>query len=154
MKPPVLEEVHQIAWRVSPQWGKKEELPKPVSPAELMSQLSQDPNFVQRRKAKERHLGVVQIALQVAEEPIVNALRSVGIRVDSVWDLVNQRYTEPRIIPILVEQLRLPYPYRIREGIARGLTVQNAGKRLSGCSLTNSRRSLIRRMRLNMVGFG
>jgi hypothetical protein len=109
--------------------SKKKELPKPVTASELMNQLDQDPNFVQRRKEIERHFEAVQIALQVAEEPIVNALRSVGIRVGSVWDLVNERYTEPRVIPILVEQLRLPYPYRIREGIARGLTVQNAGKK-------------------------
>ena len=100
--------------------SKKKELPKPVTASELMNQLDQDPNFVQRRKENERHFEAVQIALQVAEEPIVNALRSVGIRVGSVWDLVNERYTEPRVIPILVEQLRLPYPYRIREGLLEG----------------------------------
>ncbi|MCU1509013.1 MAG: hypothetical protein JWQ12_1278 [Glaciihabitans sp.] len=56
-----------------------------------------------------------------AEAPLVRDLREAGFQVDSLWDLVNAKYSFPRAIPILIEHLTRDYPTRIRSGIARAL---------------------------------
>jgi hypothetical protein len=65
--------------------------------------------------------------LSRAEAPLVQALAEVGLKVKSVWDLVNRatrRY--PEAVPVLLDHLQRPYPDPIREGIARALTVAEA----------------------------
>jgi hypothetical protein len=64
--------------------------------------------------------------LRVEEEPIVADLKVAGLDVKSVWDLVNTSTPYPNAIPLLLKHLVLPYPDRIREGIARALAVPDA----------------------------
>lgn len=101
---------------------------KPITAAELMAQLNQDPDFVRRREEKERHFRALQEQLAKAERPLVAALSYVGVMVESVWDLVNTRKEYKQAIPVLIAHLERPYPWRIREGIARALTVKYAGE--------------------------
>ena len=70
------------------------------------------------------------------EKPIVNDLRSIGIAVESVWDLVNNHqhphlknnFVGPYEIayPILLKHLDYDYHLRVKEGIIRALTEKNA----------------------------
>lgn len=72
------------------------------------------------------------------EKPLIEALSAVGISVDSVWDLVNNR-PHPNLknnftgsyeiaYPVLVEHLDYSYHPRVKEGIVRALTEKNASK--------------------------
>lgn len=72
------------------------------------------------------------------EKPIVDELKSIGISVDSVWDLVNNRphqYLKNNFVgtyeaaySLLVKHLDYDYHPRIKEGIIRALTEKNAAK--------------------------
>lgn len=64
--------------------------------------------------------------LRVEEEPIVTDLREVGLKVESVWDLVNTADPYPGAIPILLKHLGQKYSDRTKEGIARALAVPDA----------------------------
>lgn len=61
--------------------------------------------------------------LRLEEEPILRDLRTVGIEVRSIWDLVSRSTPYPEAIPVLLKHLRLPYSDRTRSGIARSLAV-------------------------------
>jgi len=102
-------------------------LRKPITATELMKNLSQDPEFVRRQEAKHKSLSILEEQFARAERPLVEALNNSGVSVKSVWDLVNTKESYRLAIPVLIAHLRYPYPYRIREGIARALTVKNAG---------------------------
>ncbi len=70
------------------------------------------------------------------EEPIVSDLHNLGINVESVWDLVNNKphpYLETNFIgdysvayPVLVRHLDKKYHPKIIEGIIRALTEKQA----------------------------
>lgn len=101
---------------------------KPITAAELMAQLNQDPDYVRRREEKDRHFRALHEQLAKAQQPLVAALSNVGVMVQSVWDLVNTSKEYKQAIPVLIVHLERPYPWRIREGIARALTVKYAGE--------------------------
>lgn len=63
--------------------------------------------------------------LRHSEEPLVEALREVGISVNSVWDLVNTREPYPTALPILIRHLTGDYHPKILAGIARALAVRD-----------------------------
>lgn len=79
---------------------------------------------MQRQREEERQRKVSE--WRKAEIPIVEALRSQGVEVKSVWDLVNTKLRYSDAIPVLLEHLTHPYPERVREGIARALAVPAA----------------------------
>lgn len=109
--------------------GKQNKFRKPMTVVELMSELNQDPEFVRRRQEQDNHFRVLKEHFEQAQRPLVQALNDVvRVSVKSVWDLVNTRREYRRAIPVLVAHLRYEYPYRIREGIARALTVKYAGE--------------------------
>jgi HEAT repeat protein len=102
---------------------------KPMTAAELMKELNQDSEFVRRRHELDKHFDSLGERLAQAEKPLVQALNDVfGVSVKSVWDLVNTAQDYEPAIPVLIAQLKYEYPFRIREGIARALTVKGAGE--------------------------
>jgi hypothetical protein len=102
---------------------------KPITAAELMNQLNEDPEFMRRKQERDKHFAALEKAFTEAEKPVVDALNDVvGISVKSVWELVNTATVYPNAIPVLVSHLRYQYPYRVREAIARALTVNYAGE--------------------------
>lgn len=78
------------------------------------------------KRAQEEQPPLDEAALTKAEQPLVRALLKVGLKLESVWDLVNTKDTYPAAVPILLEHLRKPYHRRILEGIARALAVPGA----------------------------
>jgi hypothetical protein len=78
------------------------------------------------------------ISFEQEERPLVNELNNIGLKVESVWDLVNNRphpYLKNNFTgdyevayPILVKHLDFDYHPRIKEGIVRALTEKKAAK--------------------------
>jgi hypothetical protein len=101
---------------------------KPKSAGEFMKELEADPEYRAAQAEQERDMARQQAAYAEAEAPLVEALRGVGVEVDSVWDLVNDpsdHYSEA--VPLLEEHLKNDsYPDRVREGIARSLSFRKA----------------------------
>jgi hypothetical protein len=59
---------------------------------------------------------------QQAAAPIVDALRDLGIPLDSIWDLANLRVYYPAALPILTAALDHEYPEGVTVSILRALT--------------------------------
>jgi HEAT repeat protein len=57
---------------------------------------------------------------------VVNALKRVGLKVSSIWDLVNTKEPYPKAVPVLVMLLSEIESLPIKEGIVRALTVKEA----------------------------
>lgn len=68
--------------------------------------------------------------LDKAEKPLQADLNRVLYRPvdDGVWDLVNRAEEYSEAIPVLIEHLSRDYPWEIKDGIARALTVPYAGR--------------------------
>ena len=68
------------------------------------------------------------------EAKLVLELNSLGLKVNSVYDLVNSNSNYSVAYPILVKHLDIKHHPRIKEGIVRALTVKDAkdiaGKKL------------------------
>lgn len=65
-------------------------------------------------------------ALQQQAAPLFDELAMVGIKIKSVWDLVNTSEPYPNAIPILVKHLSRSYHNRNKEGIVRALAMKDA----------------------------
>lgn len=89
--------------------------------------LASDPEWVALEKEREAELKAAAAKFRLEEEPILADLAKAGFRKrQSVYDLVNTTTSYPRAIPVLLKHLAAPYHHRIREGIARALTVVEA----------------------------
>jgi hypothetical protein len=100
---------------------------KKQTAAEFLAEMEKNPTFLAQRQEREEAFRRMEEELSRAEAPLVQALAEVGLKVKSVWDLVNRatrRY--PEAVPVLLDHLQRPYPDPIREGIARALTVAEA----------------------------
>src|SRR5262245_6515187 len=99
---------------------------KSITAAELTAQLEADPVFQAAQKQRNRERAARSLPLRLAEEPIVEDLRAHGIRVSSVWDLVNTDDDYQAAVPVLLKHLPRNYPEPVREGIARALAIPAA----------------------------
>ena len=94
--------------------------------AEFLARLHSDPEWVRQNQERERKRQEFSQMLADEERPLLADLAAVGWQVESVWDLVNTAKRYPVAVPVLLEHLQRPYHNRIREGIARALTVPDA----------------------------
>ncbi len=105
-------------------------LPKgPISAAELArlkeEMLRNDPEYRAKVEAVEAERQERARRLRDAEQSVVADLRSAGVQVDSVWDLVNTSDPYPAALPVLVEHFeRGGYPERVMESLGRALAVK------------------------------
>lgn len=65
------------------------------------------------------------------QKDIVDELQSVGLNVNTIYDLVNTRKAYPEAIDILLKHLPRPYHLKNKEGIIRALTVKEAAGKAS-----------------------
>jgi hypothetical protein len=86
-----------------------------------MGELERDPVYVARRTAQERAAAAQGAAVAGDELGLLAALRSVGVRVRSVWAFVSDTPTPPQAVPILLAHLLQPHHPVLREGIIRSL---------------------------------
>jgi len=85
------------------------------------------PEWVAEDAARKKVWAANAAKLHAEEELLVADLRRVGAPVkDSVYDLVNTADSYPNAIPVLLNHLKRPYSDRIKEGIARALSVREA----------------------------
>ena len=96
---------------------------------EYLNQLMQDTVWREGKAKRDAYFKKLDEIYTAAEAPLIKALDDVGVKVNSVWDLVNVRETHISAIPVLIEQLKFPYPYRIREGIVRALTIRTLSRK-------------------------
>jgi len=103
---------------------------KSLSATELMNRLQSDPDWVRENAEREaRHKAAVEQRreeMRPEQTPLLADLAAAGVKVDSVWDLVNAKWSYPAAIPVLAAHLqRVRHPV-LREGIGRALTVPEA----------------------------
>jgi hypothetical protein len=99
--------------------------PKPgITAEELMRQLEGDPDFVRRKAERERELAERAAKSKKEQAMLLRDLSAVGVKVSTVWDLVNTSASYTVALPILLDHLKRPYSDGIREGIARALAVR------------------------------
>lgn len=100
---------------------------KRTTAAELMARLQNDPEYQRKMQEQEAELQARVRELTRAEQPIVADLRSVGLEVESVWDLVNTSVPYPEALPVLLKHLQIGgYPDRVMDSLARALAVKPA----------------------------
>ena len=98
-----------------------------ITARELLAQLDADPVYKARKEAADAALAERTRVLREAEAPIVDDLGDAGVRVDSVWDLVNTSVPYPDALHVLLAHLqRGGYPDRVMESLARALAVKPA----------------------------
>jgi hypothetical protein len=118
---------------------------KSISAAELMSRLQSDPEWIRKNAMREADRKAAaerrSEELRPEQTPILAEIASVGIKVDSIWDLVNAKGSYQAAVLILGEYLpRVRHPL-LREGIARALTVPEARGVPAGVILSELRRT-------------
>jgi hypothetical protein len=95
-----------------------------------MNRLESDPEWVRQNAEREsRYKAAVEQRrqeLRPEETPLLVELAAFGIKVDSVWDLVNAKWSYPAAIPVLCAYLHSARHLVLREGIARALAVPEA----------------------------
>jgi hypothetical protein len=100
--------------------------PKKRTAGEFLAELAANPadrEMMERKEALSREL---RERIRVAEVPLVHDLWAVGVKVSSVWDLVNTKASYVAAIPVLLAHLERNYIPEVREGIARALAVPEA----------------------------
>jgi len=107
-----------------------------MTKSEVQEMISNEVNPIKKQKLQD--LLDKMDSFQREEKILINDLKSVGIMVESVWDLVTNRqhpilknnFTGHYEIayPVLLKHLDYEYHPRIQEGIIRALTEKNARK--------------------------
>ena len=97
-----------------------------ITADQLMSELNADPVYLAARAREEEARQKRVAEWRRAEVPLIEELRSVGVAVESAWDLVSTAESYPKALPILLMHLRRSYPAAVREGIGRALAVREA----------------------------
>ena len=98
----------------------------PITAGELINRLNSDPEYVARRREQERILDKRRAEFKAEQVQLIADLGAVGVKVESVWDLVNSSQRYDQAIPVLVKHLHRPYSEKLREGIARALAIPSA----------------------------
>lgn len=93
-----------------------------ITASDLMAELNSDPEYQAMRARKEEERRQAVEARDKAAQPLVEALRTVGVNVEQVAELLDGRQLDPAIVPVLLEHVkRREYPDQIREMLLRAL---------------------------------
>jgi hypothetical protein len=88
--------------------------------------LSLDPSYHELIKAQDEEIDRKAEILRADAEPVINELRSLGLHLNTLWDLVNSRLRHPKDLLVLIRHIDLPYRDENLEAIARALAVPYA----------------------------
>lgn len=81
-----------------------------------------DPNWIAMMAEKQAAQDAFKAELAQAEKPLIEDLRAAGFDVESAWFLDGEN---PDYVPILLDHIECDYPDRVRDGIARALSVRS-----------------------------
>jgi hypothetical protein len=93
---------------------------------ELLNSLQADPEYQARIKELNRLAELNTRPLREAAQPLVAALRAIGLNVDSIADLVNTAVPYPEALPLLYEHLHKKYPDEVLGDISRALAIPDS----------------------------
>jgi hypothetical protein len=106
-----------------------------MTAAEFIRQCENDPAYQARLKEMEAEREQLRRRCILDEQELVTELRTLGLRVESVYDLVNNRphpvlhnkFVGPyrQAYPVLLRHLAVAHEPNIREGIIRALIVRD-----------------------------
>jgi hypothetical protein len=99
---------------------------RPLLASDLVRELQSDEEFVRRQAEKGAAIARREKERLDAEAAILADLRSAGVDVRTVWDLVNAKEDDPRAVPVLLRHLDGDYPRNVLVGIARALATPHA----------------------------
>lgn len=110
---------------------------KPITAGELQKRLDKDPNYQEFMRKKKEEWKQNEKFFKEEEKLLLQDLKKLGIKVNSVWDLVNNRHNTffkknaflanySIAYPVLVRHLDYKYHPRVIEGIIRSLTEKQA----------------------------
>jgi hypothetical protein len=68
-----------------------------------------------------------EIELTKETEKLLDEIKSKGLTITKIWDLVNTKKSYPEAIESLTNHLSYPYHHKNKEGIIRALGVKGAG---------------------------
>lgn len=92
-----------------------------------LNELAQKPIKTKQEIAlRQEVLTAIEKALCEEEIELVNELKSTGLEISSVWDLINIKESYPEAVPILIKHLQKKYHEKNKEGIVRALAVKDA----------------------------
>lgn len=94
---------------------------KPKTAAEFSADLERDPEYQVGLARREQDAEAQGEAAASDEQSLVADLQDSGIRIQSVYDLVNEITTPPEAVPHLLRHLDVPHLPIVREGILRAL---------------------------------
>jgi len=97
---------------------------KGITAKELMLALERDPDFARRQAERKQELEQCEAESRKEQATLLQELSAVGVRVSTVWDLVNTSAPYTAALPILLDHLKRRYSDGTREGIARALSVR------------------------------
>jgi hypothetical protein len=96
------------------------------SPYDPYAKIEADPEWASKHEVRESRWRQIEEQLRREQKPLLQELAAAGREVKSVWDLVYTLEPYPEAVPMLLRHLPQSYHLRIREGIARALTVPEA----------------------------
>jgi hypothetical protein len=76
-------------------------------------------DWTSQRAERDRKRSEIVARYRLAAQPIIKDLASIGVAVDSVWDLVDTPRRYESALPVLMKHFQMDYPDFVREGLAR-----------------------------------
>lgn len=90
-----------------------------ITAIELMNKLSQD----KKHQERANEMKAFEKIYDEDEKVLINELKSIGLVLTSVWDLVNRKNDYMEAIPILINHIKVKHHPRILSGIVRSLAI-------------------------------
>lgn len=112
---------------------------------DFLNVLEHDSAYQAMIAERKRRKSELDALLKDDEASLLEAIATAsGVRIQSVWELVNSTRIYSSILELLADHLSRPYHFRTREGIARALTVKEVrGTRIPGLMLNELRKIAI-----------
>ncbi|MEQ6352858.1 hypothetical protein [Ralstonia pseudosolanacearum] len=101
---------------------KKEKVPS-LTAAELVAKLQASPEFLKKQQEREQVRSERVARMHAEQAPLLNDLHAIGLRINSVSDLINTAERYEKAIPVLLRHLLISYSDVTKETIARSLAV-------------------------------
>ena len=93
---------------------------KQLTAAELIAELESDPSFVAAQADRDARQIRRDARIREHEKPIIRDLRTAGVDVETVWDLVGAS-RRPSIADVLLRHSDRRYPSKVRATVVRAL---------------------------------
>ncbi|MHA6907962.1 hypothetical protein ACQUJS_05925 [Ralstonia pseudosolanacearum] len=101
----------------------KKEIPPSLAAAELAAKLQASPEFLKKQQEREQARSERVARIHAEQAPLLTDLHAIGLKINSVSDLINTAERYEKAIPVLLRHLLISYSDVTKETIARSLAV-------------------------------